>query len=603
MLNLVFVKKIDALPLGVERVEIGNWTKTREANEIEGDEKKINSEEFENTKNINLNDDSNSIEIITNLYKNETKSMRTLKAVNDLNSKESTENPVFHKGNKILRTKVRSFEPIYSFSDRNSKTSSYDNLYTWIGSDTSTKWIDGTIGSKIITWPCYVELLEDKSQEETPVEWRMLEGEFQLSDEDINEIKLKKVQPVIGVSTDNGDFQMILPFNDLIHVLINREFTDLNYRSVLDSYKFKIYKDIINYQPINIPENKKYCNKNMHDNLSQHTNGKHIDCSILKPTTADNYFRMIGDISNYISSGVNQYKISLLIGQVARAGEDASSYGGGTSKIDLFLIKNPQFEVMIKPYKIKESEKEYISEDYKFSYNEKILYDLEIINKDENYDFSNLEVDLNIMKELNLSDNIKLDKKVIKLNNKNISDDVSVYLNDDKTPTTIEELSSLKKGDKLIISSDKFNYNITEYDCLREKLEYNYIVGFNYLNDYTYYKYTNTKQLAVKPIGGSLTVTVNSNKEDYFYLKLKGESNFANIKVKNNHTYTICNLDYDKEYKLYLINSSSYKPENSQSFTLQNTSGFKTKNITINANQKTNNYFTQRKIDEIVINR
>ena len=63
------------------------------------------------------------------------------------------------------------------------------------------------------------------------------------------------------------------------------------------------------------------------------------------------------------------------------------------------------------------------------------------------------------------------------------------------------------------------------------------------------------------------------------------------------------NLDYDKEYNLYLINSSSYKPENSQSFTLQNTSGFKTKNITINANQKTNNYFTQRKIDEIVINR
>ena len=102
-------------------------------------------------------------------------------------------------------------------------------------------------------------------------------------------------------------------------------------------------------------------------------------------------------------------------------------------------------------------------------------------------------------------------------------------------------------------------------------------------------------------IGG--VVTVNSNKEDYFYIKLKGEDNFANIKVKNNHTYTICNLDYDKEYKLYLTNSSSYKPENSRSFTLQNKSGFKTKNITINANQKTNNYFTQRKIDEIVINR
>ena len=192
MLNLVFVKKIDALPLGVERVEIGNWTKTREANEIEGDEKKINSEEFENTKNINLNDDSNSIEIITNLYKNETKSMRTLKAVNNLNSNESTENPVFHKGNKILRTKVRSFEPIYSFSNINSKTSSYDTLNTWVGSDTSTKWIDGTIGSKIITWPCYVKVSEQVISKNAPIEWRMLEGKFQLSDEQINLIREKK---------------------------------------------------------------------------------------------------------------------------------------------------------------------------------------------------------------------------------------------------------------------------------------------------------------------------------------------------------------------------------------------------------------------------
>ena len=107
----------------------------------------------------------------------------------------------------------------------------------------------------------------------------------------------------------------------------------------------------------------------------------------------------------------------------------------------------------------------------------------------------------------------------------------------------------------------------------------------------------------VKPIGGRLTVTVNSDKEDYFYIKLSGEDNFSNIKVKNNRSYTICNLDYDKEYKLSLINSSSYKPEISQTFTLKNLSGYNTKSITINASKKYNNYFTQRKIDEIIINR
>ena len=36
MMNLVYVKKSDALPTGVDRVEIGNWTKTREINEIKG---------------------------------------------------------------------------------------------------------------------------------------------------------------------------------------------------------------------------------------------------------------------------------------------------------------------------------------------------------------------------------------------------------------------------------------------------------------------------------------------------------------------------------------------------------------------------------------
>ena len=63
------------------------------------------------------------------------------------------------------------------------------------------------------------------------------------------------------------------------------------------------------------------------------------------------------------------------------------------------------------------------------------------------------------------------------------------------------------------------------------------------------------------------------------------------------------NLDYDKEYELSLINSSSYKSVSSQSFVLKNASGYNSKSITINANTKPNNYFTQRKIDEIIINR
>ena len=125
MMNLVYVKKSDALPTGVDRVEIGNWTKTRETNEIKGEEKKLNSERFDNIRNINFEDSLNQIEEFTNLYTSTSKSMRTVKQVND-----DSKNII--KENKVLRTRVRTFEPIYSFT--------YDTIKTWIGSEESPTW-------------------------------------------------------------------------------------------------------------------------------------------------------------------------------------------------------------------------------------------------------------------------------------------------------------------------------------------------------------------------------------------------------------------------------------------------------------------------------
>lgn len=68
-----------------------------------------------------------------------------------------------------------------------------------------------------------------------------------------------------------------------------------------------------------------------------------------------------------------------------------------------------------------------------------------------------------------------------------------------------------------MISSDKLNYIVTEYNSTMQRIEYEYKTEFKYLNDYTFYKYEDKKRLDVKPIGGKLSITVNSNKEDYFY--------------------------------------------------------------------------------------
>ena len=597
MMNLVYIKKIHALPVGVDRVEIGNWTKTREINEIKEDEKKLNSENFNNIRNINFDDNVNLLEVFTNLYTSGNKSMRNVSTVSSYEY-QGDKNKI--KGNKVLRTRIRASEPFYSFD--------YNTIKTWIGSDVSPNWKDGYLGSKIITWPCYVEVLAGDIKSESPIEWRMLEGEFQLNKEQLELIKLKKVQPVIGIESNNG-CNLILPFCDLLNIFINGKITDINYRSVLEPYKFKLDKTIGNYNLVNATGNDRYCNKELDNSLSQHTRNKHIDCNILKSVTGDNYYKMVGDISQYINTSVEKYKISLLIGQVGRMGEDILNYNGGTSKITLFLIENPQFNMTIKPYIINDNnEKMYVSSDYKFSYNEKILFDVEIINESDSYDYSNLDLHIDLIKEVKeggtkTSEVIQLSKSDAKYNGTNIRNSVSLYLNDEHIPCSINELSNLNQGDKITISSNKFVYTVTEYNALKEKIDYDYILQFNYLNNYTFYKYKDTNRLQVNPIEGRLTVTVKNDEEDYFYLELKGEDNSSSIKVKSNEPYTICNLDYDEKYELSLINSSSYKPVNNQSFVLKNASGYNTKSIIINANTKPNNYFTQRMIDKIIINR
>ena len=601
LINIIYIKKIDALPLGVDRVEISNWTKTREVNEIKEGEIKLNSEVFKSIKNINFstdisdNESMTEVETFTSLY---TSSNNVMRDIGDVSADKYNGDRTIIKGNKVLRTKLSMSNKIYSFD--------YNTIKTWIGSDTAVNWESGFLESKIITWPCYVEVLELKNTE-IPIEFRLLEGEFQLDKNQLELIASKKVQPVIGIE-NNDDFHLILPFCDLINIFINEETTDLNYRVVSNDYKFKINQKIVNYNIVNTMENNKYCNKEEDSVLSQHTRDKHIDFNILKSNIDNNYYKMVGDISKYIKQSTQKYKISLLIGQLGRMGGDSIDYNGGTSQISLFLIENPNFNVNIKPYINENNEKIYINSDYRFSYNEKILFDVEIINQSSSYDYSNLDLNMDLIKEIKngatkISDIFQINKKEAKYNGINIKDNVSLYFNDETTPCSIDDLSNLKKGDKVTISSDKFIYTVTEYNSLEEKIIYDYTMQFNYLNNYTFYKYTNTNSLETKPIDGRLTVTINGSSDDYFYLKLEGENNYSNIKVKSNEPYTICNLDYDKEYKLSLINSSTYKAVNSQSFVLKNISGYNKKSIIMNPKTKSNNYFTQRKIDEIIINR
>lgn len=593
MINLISMEEIFALPEGVRKIEIENWTKTREVEDIGDGEKKLNSEEFEGIENINIDD--NNIQVLYNMYE----SGKIIRSPETVASKNSGINI---QGNKVLRMIKSTPQRTSSFK--------FDIMKKWIGGYTPAIWQNGKLGSKIITWPSYVKVINEFANLEIPIEWRLIEGSFNLNSEEINLIYNKKVQPVIGIETNdnNEDFQLICPFNDILSVFINGQNTHINYKSVQDLCSYKINNNLINYRYINPEVDNKYCNKEKDNILSEHTLYKHLDTNTLEQGIQKSYCKMVGDISQYINLKENRYIISLLVGQIGKKDDDKLFYGGGISKLNLYLIENPKFDIKIKPYKFKDDKKVYIDSDVKLLSGEEILFDVEISNLSTYYDFKDLECEINLIEKVISTSSsektvLKINKNSITYKNEDITDSVKVYLNDENNPISLEDLSCLKKNDKLIISGDKLNYTVTDYNVNNERLDHDYVLEFKYLNDYTYYKYNNKDKIEFKPTGGTLNVKVDSNSSDYFYLKLTSEDNYANIKIKGNKTYTISNLDYDKEYKISLINSLSYEPENSQIFTLKNSSGYKTKSITINANKKPNNYFTQRKIDEITINR
>ena len=131
MINFVYLRKIDALPLGVDRVEIGNWSKTREVNEINEDEKKLNSEKLEGVRNINFDVSLNELETFTQLYTGSNTMLDRSEVIPDEYKGDNT----IIKGNKVLRTKITKSDKIYSFD--------YNTIKTWIGSNTSTNWESG----------------------------------------------------------------------------------------------------------------------------------------------------------------------------------------------------------------------------------------------------------------------------------------------------------------------------------------------------------------------------------------------------------------------------------------------------------------------------
>lgn len=561
------------------------------------EDKKLNNDSY-NVKNVfNQNIDDNNVENINELYDR----LNNLITVSQLNNKlYNGENII--SGNKILRTILLNgyTELNYTFS----------NLYSWIGSNNKVSWKDEGNGSKFITWPSYNYHMNNDNKNKLAVEWRMLEGRFKLTDEQMDLINRKKVQPILGISTNNEKgFETIIPFSDVINIFINGNITRLNYAHNSSYYKININKQSIGYIQANKSENAKYCNKESHEYITSYIDSKHIDLNILNKNiyAKDNYYKMYGDISEEIikhKNSQNEYEVQALVGQLSKNGIVETNDYGGIGKIDLLLIENPQVEVNIKPYIFDDNNKKvYKDSKYKFSYNEAVYYDVEIINKSDSYDFTNLSLNLDFLEGTKVSETLKINKNDVTYKGKSIKDDLKLYKNDDKTPINISSLSSLKKNDRILISGDKINHIVSEYDGIAEKINYKSSLEFNYIDNYFFYKYENKNIIEVNPLKGRLTISIDSNHQEEYYVRLSSNNNSANIKLTSKKPYTVFNLDYGKTYKVSLLNSSSYKPIDERSVILNTGTNENKKTITFKPSHKVHKYFTQRKSDSIILNR
>ncbi|MEG2365057.1 MAG: hypothetical protein RR940_03220 [Bacilli bacterium] len=603
MINLVFGVKVEALPKGVERVSIENWIKTREANDIgEGNGKKLNGVSFNEIENIGIGDDK--VQILDILYQDNITSNREMRDINTLNKLLQKEGKETVEEDKILRTSISTDQSVNPYK--------FSSIFSWLkntnkNQSLNVKWKEGINGNKYITWPCYSMYIGTEKPIYGVVEYRMLEGEFNLTKEQFSAISKNDVQAVLGVSTDNNKaFEMIIPFKDLINIVINEDLIPLNYRAVKTNYNFKYIKEKgglpirLEYLDSRPKEIDKYCNEKEHDLLTDNLDKSHADMNILKEEPSSGVYKMKGDITSYITKENN--KIQVLIGQLVRPTDNPKEAYGGIGKIDLFLIETPKFTVKLKPYFIENNEKIYLDEDYKFSSGDKIYYDVEIINESNSFSYENLDLVLNfIIGSQTPEDVLKINSNKITYKNEDITNETKIYYEEELTD--LNSLSSLNIGDKITISSDKINYIVTDYNSLKTKIDYNYILEFNYLDKYLFYKSQGVGSNKVNQLKGRLDITVDcqENCSDHFYVKIEGKNNKCNLKVKSNNTYTVDGLDLAYDYEVSLINSSTHKPVKKQIVKLTNETNGSKKSIRFSTSTKSNKYFTQRKIEDLQI--
>ena len=336
--NLQNIQAERSLPLGVTEIELTNWTKTREPEEIGDGEKKMKS--HSDRAELNEGISSEEVESIDGLYKSGngylnltninyvTSSSDKLDNVNE-NVEQSTQKVT---GNKVLRAFLNSGSSIqlinYNIGD----------LYGYLKSDKPINWND----EGKVTWNLHTCV--DPKNKVNSVELRMISASFNITSEQIELIQSGKAYAVLGVPAENEyGFEPIMPYNDMVSVFLNGIATNINYECRSVTQSCKLNKFTINYKTT---KSNDCWDKTYHQNLSSHTDGHHIHMDTLSGGNKGELTPL--DLRNWLRKDKNN--IDILIGNYI-TNSNQKNISCGFSKINLYIIEKPKIDVTMKLYK------------------------------------------------------------------------------------------------------------------------------------------------------------------------------------------------------------------------------------------------------------
>ncbi|MGM9535067.1 MAG: hypothetical protein ACI3VR_07430, partial [Intestinibacter sp.] len=569
------LQKIEAqrnLPAGVTEVEINDWTKTREANEIGDSEKKLNS--YSDLSELNQNISDEDVESIDGLYDAR------------WNLREPSEGIT---GNKVLRT-------IVNTGTSTKLRYNIDQLYGYLKSDKPIEWSENST----VSWNLWTKVDTTKSA----VEWRMLSGKFNISETQLKKIKSNQAEVLLGIPADNDyGFELIIPFNDIISVFLNKNPTSINYtnRATLKE-EYYLNNKFISYRNTAVLDT---CQQGeYHTVLSNHTDGYHVDTN-----TIDQNNLLDTNISDNLIAGENT--IDILIGNIIT--KLNSSYG--FSKVNIYIIESPKINISGQFYTYENQEIVYFDENYLPKKDQRVYLRIDVENKSENIALNNLDLAMKINSELPL----EISRDSVLFNNQDITSNTRCYINEDfSNQYTISELKSLAPGQKISIMSDDIKYTITQKNCKDKYVYIESVAKLNYVRGNLTYidtrKLEGSSSLAKEnrisiPVSNAfaclnITCSVDAPSETSFMISISGSQDFANLLIKPGQTCTINDLSLG-QYNISLIVPQDYQVVDTSTYSasIQNTVTLSAtnyeKSVQIELEKKNNSYFYKNNQEKI----